>query len=216
MEVKHKGWNWNEVNSSSWNQISEEFFPIAYNWKNKFQSILDIGAGKGRHAFFFAENGFEVGAIDLSESGIEYIKNVANEKKLNVNAVVADMTNLPFEDNRFDCVICFHTIYHTDYNGVKKALQEIRRILKNGGEAFISFNSKENPNYVESESPDGFTIIKDEGGEKGIPHCYLNEYDLFDILSDFKIISMNKIQNYVRKGRDARGIHFYVHISAEK
>lgn len=213
MEIKHKGWDWNKVNSDSWNQISEEFFPVAFQWKDKFQSVLDIGAGKGRHSFFFAENGLETTSVDLSKSSIAYIKSKAAEKGLNIHALTADMTCLPFNDSHFDCVVCFHTIFHTDFNGIKKALREIHRVLKNNGEAFISFISKENPNYNEAESTDGFTIFKDEGGELAIPHCYLNETDLFEILSDFRIISMNKIQNFIHKGNTSEGIHFFVHIS---
>ncbi len=216
MEVKHKGWNWNEVDSSTWDMVSEEFFPIAYSWKDRFHSILDIGAGKGRHSFYFAEYGFDVSAVDLSESSIEYITKVSREKNFKVQAEVADMTKLPFGDNSFDCVICFHTIYHTDYKGVKRALEEIKRVLKNNGEAFISFNTKENSSFIESETYDGYTIIKKEGIEKGVPHCYLNETDLFEILSEFKIISLNKVQNYVRKENKAHGIHFFAHVINKK
>lgn len=52
------------------------------------------------------------------------------------------MTSLPYEDGKFDCVVCFHTIYHTDYSGMKNAISEIRRVLSDKGEAYITFNSK--------------------------------------------------------------------------
>lgn len=35
---------------------------------------------------------------------------------------------------KFDCVICFHTIYHTNFVGVKKAIDEIYRVLNENGE----------------------------------------------------------------------------------
>ncbi len=215
MEINHKGWDWTSVESESWNKISEEFLPVAMQWREKYNSLLDIGAGKGRHAFYFAHNGFDVGAVDLSQSSIEYIKSTSDKMGLKVNAMVSDMTKLPFMENQFDCVICFHTIYHTNYEGMKKTIGEIKRVLKTGGEAFISFNSKENPYYILEESEDGYTMKKKDGLEDGIPHCYVDEADITELLKDLKIIYLSKIQNYVRKEKEAHGIHYYAHIRVE-
>lgn len=215
MKVEHKGWDWTNVTSDSWIQISEEFLPVALQWKEKFHSILDIGAGKGRHAFFFAKSNFQVSAVDYSSSSIEYIKQTAEESKLAVDAQVCDMTQLPYEDESFDCVICFHTIYHTDYKGMQKAVSEIERVLKKNGEAYITFNSKENVKFHEERSVDGFTMIPAEGKEAGIPHCYVNESDIEELLGKFKIVSLSKIQNYVRKEKHVTGIHYFVHIRLE-
>lgn len=212
MEIQHKGWDWSAVQSESWNEISEEFLPVAMSWSRKYHSILDIGAGKGRHSFFFARNGFKVNAIDLSENGIEYIKAGAQEENLDIEAAVADMTELPFDDESFDCVICFHTIYHTDYAGVQKALREIHRVLKESGEAYISFNTKDNPNFDAALSSDGYTIIRTEGHESGMPHCYVNERELLGLLKEFRIVSMNKTINYIRNEKKSLGVHFYVHV----
>ena len=188
VEIQHKGWDWDAVKSESWNEISEEFLPVALSWVRKYHSVLDIGTGKGRHAFFFAKNGFKVSAIDLSESSITYVKEQIKEKGL-------------------------HTIYHTSYDGVVKALREINRVLKDKGEAFISFNTKDNPHYVKEKTVDGYTMIATEGHEAGIPHCYVDENDLFGLLQDFEILSMNKEINYVRKGKGTHGVHFYVHVA---
>ncbi|MCI8901086.1 MAG: hypothetical protein HFH76_10780 [Lachnospiraceae bacterium] len=52
MNVVHKGWNWENIDSESWLDVSEEFLPVALKWREQFHSILDIGAGKGRHSIF--------------------------------------------------------------------------------------------------------------------------------------------------------------------
>ena len=217
MGIEHKGWDWTNtnsdiINSDTWLNISEEFLPIALQWREKFHSIIDIGAGKGRHAFFFAQNGFQVSAVDLSDASIEWIARTAREMDVAVDARVCDMTRLPYEDASFDCAICFHTIYHTDYAGLTKAISEIERVLKKDGEAYITFNSKDNVKYRKGKTIDGFTLVPTEGIEAGIPHCYVNEDDIKELLGRFQIISLNKIQNYVRKERDVKGIHFFVHV----
>ena len=215
MKAEHKGWDWTNVTSESWIRISEEFLPVALQWKEKFHSVLDIGAGKGRHAFFFAENDFQVSAVDYSPSSIALIKQTAEEGNLAVDARVCDMTQLPYENESFDCVICFHTIYHTDYEGMRKAVSEIGRVLKKNGEAYITFNSKENVKFQEEETADGFTMIPKEGREAGIPHCYVNKLDIEELLGRFKIISLNKVQNYVRREKPVTGIHYFVHVCLE-
>lgn len=95
---------------------------------------------------------------------------------------------------------------------MKPAIHEIKRVLKEHGEDFITFNTKDNSHFVEFESVDGYTMIREDGHEIGIPHCYLDVGDMFDLLSDFTIQSMNKVQNFVRNGRESHGIHYYVHI----
>ena len=216
MSVEHKGWEWKNVQSESWNIISEEFLPIALSWCEKYESVLDVGAGKGRHAMFFAQNGLKSCAVDLSKDGIDYISAKAKESNLEIDARVADMTELPYDNESFDCVICFHTIYHSDFQGVKIALSEIHRVLKPGGEAYITFNAKDNPKFNEELSVDGYTMIPDEGMEKGIPHCYVNAKDIFEIMDGFDIISMNETINFVRRSEMTRGIHYFVHVAKTK
>lgn len=48
VEIQHKGWDWDAVKSESWNEISEEFLPVALSWVRKYHSVLDIGTGKAR------------------------------------------------------------------------------------------------------------------------------------------------------------------------
>ncbi len=215
MAVQHKGWDWDAVQSRSWDEISEEFLPVAFGWTKKFDSVLDVGTGRGRHALFFAENGFRVSAVDLSESSIAYVKEQIQKNNMDIDLRMADMTELPYEDGSFDCAICFHTIYHTDYEGVVKALAEIGRVLKAGGEAYITFNAKDNPHYVKESSVDGYTMIPAEGHEAGIPHCFVDENDLWELLRNFEILSMNKIVNYVRKGKGVHGVHYFVHLASK-
>lgn len=47
-----------------------------------------------------------------------------------------DMTDIPYEDNIFDVIICNHVLEHI--RDERKALQELYRVLKPGGTAFIN------------------------------------------------------------------------------
>lgn len=66
----------------------------------------------------------------LRESGIDIINEKNNENDVYVTAKVADMTDLPFTDEEFDCAIYLHTIYYTNFNGGLKTIAESKRVLK--------------------------------------------------------------------------------------
>ena len=210
IDVMHKGWEWKKVDNDTWDNVSAEFLPIALNWASKFSSMIDIGAGKGRHSFYMSHFGLSVKAVDLSESSIEIIKQKNLEKNCTVAAQVADMTDLPYDAESFDCAICFHTIYHTDLNGMKKAISEICRVLKPWGEVFITFNSKENSSFQKGKSIDNYTIYKTEGIEKDIPHTYVDFSDLEWLMEGFQLIKVQQIRDFVYKENPTSGNHYFV------
>ena len=209
-KVIHKGWDWKNINSETWNTVSAEFLPISIDWASNFHSMVDISAGKGRHSFYMNKLGLSVSAVDLSESSVEIIRHKNQEQGCSVEVFQSDMIKLPFADNQFDCAICFHTIYHTNLDGLVKSIEEIKRVLKSGGEVFITFNSKDNDSFKKGKSVDNYTIYKTSGIENGIPHSYIDFDDLSWIMKGFKLIKVQQIRNFVYKEEPVGGNHYYV------
>jgi len=214
--IKSKGWDWSKVSEKYWNTASDEFLPVALRWKEKGKkTVLDVGCGRGRHALFLAEMGFDVTATDISPEGIEQLKKEAKKRKLDgkITTVVCDMLELPFEDNSFDCAVGFHSIFHTDHAGLKKVIRKITAMLKKNGQLYITFNSKSNPSFRAADNTvvDDYTIIRHRGIEEGVPHTFLEHQDIIELLADYKIIKMQQISDYFN---DSTSIHFFV--EAEK
>ncbi|MFC1746186.1 class I SAM-dependent methyltransferase [Candidatus Riflebacteria bacterium] len=208
--IKSKSWNWEENITEFWKNPADEIYPLLYKWKaNGFNSLLDLCCGIGRHAILFAENGFDVCAYDLSKTGTEILDKYAKQKKLNIKIDTGDMLNLPYRDSSFDCLIAFHSIYHTDYKGLKKVIKEIHRVTKTNAEIFVTFNSKENPAYKNPANTiiDNYTIIRNEEPEIGIPHTFLDYDDVLNLLKNKKIIQIQQIENYFA---DRKSKHFFV------
>jgi len=214
--VASKGWDWSQVSEKYWNIASDEFLPVALRWKElKKQTVLDIGCGRGRHALFLAEMGFDVTATDISPEGIEQLKKEAKKRKLDgkIKTVVSDMLELPFKKSSFDCVLGFHSIFHTDYAGLKKVIRKITAMLKENGQLYITFNSKSNPSFRAADNSivDDYTIIRHYGIEEGIPHTFLEHKDIIELLAEYNIIKLQQIQDYFDS---TTSIHFFV--EAEK
>jgi SAM-dependent methyltransferase len=198
--IASKAWNWEMVPSNTWNEVSDEFLPVALRWQKLGKhTVLDLGCGRGRHSIFLAEMGFNVTAVDLSPEGIAQLRQVAAEQKLNnIRTLVCDMLELPFDKESFDCVLAFHSIFHTDYRGLKSVIADITRFLKPSGQLFVTFGSKSNPSFKNPANRvvDDFTVIKTERLEVGVPHTYLDYADIPPLLSAYRLLKVRFIQGY--------------------
>ena len=174
--VEHKAWDWEKIETDIWYRPAEIAYYLAERWKQKgYSHFLDLGCGLGRHSLFFARKGFTVHSIDLSESAVEGLRATASEQNLPITAQCGDMSALPYQDDAFDCLLAYHVISHTDTAGIKKILSEIRRVVKNGGEVYLTLCSKNAWSYKEAGFPvvDENTVIKvEDGPENGIPHFF--------------------------------------------
>lgn len=210
--IKSKAWNWDIASAPHWEEPASEIYPLLKRWRKEgFKKILDLGCGIGRHAIFFSENGFVVDACDLSQKGIDKSNKLIKENNLNITTKVSDMLSLPYDKDSFDGLIAFHAIYHTDDAGIKKAISEIKRVLKNQGEAFITFNSKNSSAFKSSDNKhlSESTIVKTAGHEAGIPHYYASKREVEDLLGDLEIIEFSYKEEYWQD-QDYTGAHYFV------
>lgn len=98
--------------------------------KAKKGRVLDLGCGSGRH--FVA--GFEMYGVDFSEKLLE----VAKEKDY-VELKKAEVFGVPYEDEFFDYAVFSRVLHCVDSEEKRRrALAEIYRVLKKGGEALIT------------------------------------------------------------------------------
>jgi ubiquinone/menaquinone biosynthesis C-methylase UbiE len=90
------------------------------------QKVLEVGSGEGELAERVQRDlGCEVVAIDQSERMVELTR------ARGVDARVADVCELPFEDESFDVAVAAWMLYHVA--DVDRALRELARVLRPGG-----------------------------------------------------------------------------------
>jgi SAM-dependent methyltransferase len=68
------------------------------------QEILDVAAGNGNFAVLAAREGAGVVALDISPGQVERGRSRSEAEGLSIDWVEGDAEDLPFEDERFDCV----------------------------------------------------------------------------------------------------------------
>ena len=204
--VDSKAWNWKALKKEDekiWKEPSMESYYLLHRWKEQGKSdFLDLGCGLGRHTILFASNGFNTSAFDLSEDGIKATKEWANELGLKVDCKIGDMLELPYEDESFDCILCRNVISHTDTNGMIKITNELKRVLRNNGECYLTLGSKNTWGWKQDwpQVDENTKIRIEDGPENGIPHFYA-DYDLIkELFKDFSIEKIHEIRGFYDKG----------------
>jgi ubiquinone/menaquinone biosynthesis C-methylase UbiE len=96
--------------------------------------VLDLGAGFGSLALYFAHLGAEVVAVDPNEQRMQVALAVAQRRDLQLSTVTAHAQSLPFPDADFDLVVANNSLcYIVDKTDHRAALEEIHRVLRPGG-----------------------------------------------------------------------------------
>ena len=214
--IMSKEWDWEKNDKKLWLEPSMESYYYANVWKERgYSKLLDLGCGLGRHAVLFAKEGFKVTACDLSEYAVNHLVEWAKKENLSIDTKVCDMLSLPYDDETFDVIFSYHTVSHTDTVGARRIVNELDRVLKGGGEIFITLCSKETWSFNEAGYPrlDENTVIKtDDGPEKGIPHFYVDLDYVQELFGAFEILSLRHVDDIFYTDKLNHSKHYFVHL----
>jgi SAM-dependent methyltransferase len=87
-------------------------------------TALDLASGPGRHAIFLAERGWKVHAIDSSRVGIQRMLDEAYQRKVTIEAEVADLEAPGFRlDREYDLVCDLYFLHRPLFDEIRKAVR---------------------------------------------------------------------------------------------
>ncbi|RXK14450.1 SAM-dependent methyltransferase [Halarcobacter mediterraneus] len=115
--------------------IEEIYLVETFNLNNK--TILELGCGNATMTKKIASNGFDRKIIACEVDEIQHKKNL-EEKIENIEFILTGAENLPLEDESIDFILMFKSFHHIPKEYMKKALDEIKRVLKPNALAYIS------------------------------------------------------------------------------
>ncbi|MBW4646114.1 MAG: bifunctional 2-polyprenyl-6-hydroxyphenol methylase/3-demethylubiquinol 3-O-methyltransferase UbiG [Goleter apudmare HA4340-LM2] len=177
------------------NQARFDFFAnYVPNWRGV--QVLDIGCGGGLACEFLAKQDASVTGIDLSLKSIQVAQEHAQRNQLKIDYYWGIAEELPFDNNKFDVVLCFDVLEHV--GDWKKVIFESFRVLKPEGLfLFDTINKTFKSRLV--------MIWLLEYVLKQIPlglhdwHKFIKSNELFDMLRD------NGFRDIIFKGFDLTG-----------
>jgi len=145
---------------------------INKEFKNK-SKIIEVGCELGVTSLLLNDK-FDKTLLDLNPLAIDLTKKAHIRLNKQANFIVADMFDMPFNNNEFDIVFNAGVIEHFNYKEREKALLEYSRILKNDGIIIIAF-----PNHYSLPYRLAY-IIRNLFNKWPYP----NEYKLFDLIKE--------------------------------
>lgn len=149
--------------------------------------ILDVGCGGGININRMSEKAKKVYGVDYSIESVKLSREVNRQEIYDgkVEVVKGDVQSLPFEDESFDIVTAFETVYF--WPNIEKCFGEVKRVLKPGGIFLIGLESNGSDNMIMKLS------------EKFIDMIVYNDEEIEGFL---KNNDYSKITVYLRDGKN--------------
>lgn len=144
--------------------------------ENGVKNILIPGIGYGRNAKIFKDNGMIVTGIEISQTAIGIAKkHFGNDLAIYHGSV----TDMPFDNNKFDGIFCYGLIYLLDENERAKLIHDCYNQLTENGFMVFTAITKQAQTYGQ-----GTCISKDRFEMFGGVKIYF--YDTETIEQEFR------------------------------
>lgn len=128
-----------------WSIFRSELETLASRWQGG--RLINIGCAHGADFLPFRQ-GFDLHGMDFSCEMLRFAQRYLQKFEFSAKLLVADASHLPFADQVFDWAISVATYHHIkERRDRQEALKELHRILKPGGEAFITVWNRWQPRF---------------------------------------------------------------------
>lgn len=170
------------------------------------RKALDIGCGWGRHLTLLAEIGWRVTGLDWAQSAVNHSREALVEQRLEGAVIKGDYRRIPFRDGEYYLVVATDVLHHGRLADFKRALGEIKRVLRLGGQAVISLPSVRNmPRLLAGNWIEDATVVLHQGLEAGLPHHFFTADEIRRCAHAFHDVTIEPVVEPLPPG--ARPLH---------
>ena len=152
------------------------------------RSLLDVACGPGWMLFEAARRGLKAEGMDLSPNAVALARRHAPSARVEVG----DGEHLSWPDNAFDYVTCLGSLEH--YLHPVEGLNEISRVLKPGGTAFVMLPNKYYLKHMLQEIRTGRGPDEQEGFERLLTRQEWGELIAQSRLEIVRVVRQNEIK----------------------
>ncbi len=102
------------------------------------KNILELGCGDAVLTRLIAEAGKNRAITAAEVDTVQHEKNLLIDDLPNVKFIISGSEDIPLDTNSIDSVFMFKSLHHVPVDSMDKAMEEVSRVLKPGGYAYIS------------------------------------------------------------------------------
>jgi SAM-dependent methyltransferase len=173
-------------------------------WLDKYESILqdandlpiiDLGCGYGNDTLYLHERGYRVVSCDLSAEALKRLTYFIAEP---VTKQFDMLNGLPFAKDSAKIIIADLSLHYFYWEDTKSVLNDIRRVLVNGGHLLCRVNSIRDTNHGAGQ---GRRIEKNYFEVQGRLKRFFNRECIEDLFKDWSIEHINEVPLY-RYGKE--------------
>lgn len=169
--------------------------------------VLDLGCGSGRHAIFFAAEGFDTHACDLSAVGLRELQATVARRGLEVQSHQCPGHDLShYQSDSFDVVLSFGVIYYMPIERAEQTFREVFRVLKPGGKCLCVLRT-DGDSRIHRATPVGRSTWRlgslgpgaPSNMEDGIDHLFFSRAEIERAFASFTNVCIDRM-TYVHEG----------------
>ena len=95
-------------------------------------TVIDVGAGEGRDAVYFAEQGWRVHAVDISPNGLQKTERLAENRGVEVHTIEADVNTFVVPEV-VDVVYSAGTLQYLRPENRRRQFEQFKQMTVSGG-----------------------------------------------------------------------------------
>ncbi len=154
--------------------------------------VLDAGCGNGRHLLPLSRL-YRTFGIDISKKALEGSETYLEKSGQHSEHLVSSVTELPFDDDSFDGIICYGVLQHLLADDRCAAVNEFKRVLSPGGFLFFEAFGLDDMRYG-GEEVEPHTFLR----KSGLIYHYFTAEEVGSLLGDFEILELKDIRSQKR------------------
>jgi len=160
---------------------------LVEHWEglDRTRSVLDLGAGQGRHALWLARRGIRVEALDPSRVAVETVRAAAETEGLPVEAVLGSFESHPGAAAPYGGVLVFGLIQILTWDGIRALQRRLEAWTAPGTLVFVTAFSVEDDAFArlsQTLEPTGPRSFITPDGE---PRTFLKPGQILQLFADY-------------------------------